>query len=246
MPIAGAAIALLSATMAIAADLTTLVTLAVQPVIGGFADDYARTSGHRVVLDFDTGPNLARRVAAGATADVLIAPAAVVDQAVADGRVLGESRAAIGKVAIGIAVRAGARVPDISSPAALRRTLLDSAAVVYSQGTSGAHVQKVLTDLGVADVIRSKTLPAANGSVAMERIIAGRDNEIGFTMISEIKAYEAKGVKLVGPLPASLQNYTTYLAAVMTQSPNREAAAGFVRHITTPAARQVLVATGWE
>jgi molybdate transport system substrate-binding protein len=160
--------------------------------------------------------------------------------------VRGDSRAAIGKVAIGIAIRAGARVPDISSPAALRRTLLDSDAVVYSQGTSGAHVQKLLTELGVADLIRSKTLQAANGSLAMERIIAGRDNDIGFTMISEIKAYEAKGVALVGPLPPSLQNYTTYVAAVMTQSANRDAAAGFVRHITTPAARQLLVATGWE
>jgi len=244
--IATGAIALLASSTLFAADVATLATLAVQGAIVELARDYGQSSGHRVTLAFDTGPNLAKRVAAGETADVLIAPAAVVEQAAKDGRVVANSRAAIGKVAVGVAIRKGARVPDISSADALKRALVAADTVVYSQGTSGVYIEKLFADLGIADAIRPKTVRLANGGDALERIVSGRGNDIGFTMVSEIKMFEPRGASLVGPLPPAIQNYTTYEAVVMTTSANREAAAGFVQHVTTPAARRVLASTGWE
>jgi molybdate transport system substrate-binding protein len=237
---------LVSGPLVAAADVATLATLAVQGAIVELARDYGRVSGHEVRLTFDTGPNLATRVAGGETADVLIAPAAVVDQAVRDGRVVADSRASIGRVPVGVAVRAGARVPDVSSVDALKRALVEADAVVYSRGTSGVYMEKLFADLGIAEAIRPKAVRLANGGEAMERIVSGRGNDIGFTMVSEIKLFEPRGASLVGPLPPAIQNYTTYVAAVMARSVNQEAASGFVRYITTPAARRAFAATGWE
>jgi molybdate transport system substrate-binding protein len=242
----GGLIAVGSATSLVAADVATLATLAVQGAIVDLARDYTAASGHQVKLAFDTGPNLARRVTAGEPADVLIAPAAVVAQAAKDGRVVAASRAEIGKVAVGVAVRRGVTPPDISSVAALTRALNGADAVVYSQGTSGVYIEKLFVDLGIAESIKGKALRLANGGAAMERVVTGRGTDIGFTMVSEIKLFEPKGAVLVGPLPAAIQNLTTYEAAVMTVTPNRDAAAGFVRFLVTPAARRAFEATRWE
>ncbi len=240
------AIILVAAATLMAADVRTLATLAVQGALADLARDYQRVSGHNVSLAFDTGPNLARRVSEGETPDVIIAPAAAVEQAVRDGRVVAATSVPVGRVAVGVAIRRGARVPDISSVDALKRALVAADAVVYSRGTSGVYMEKLFADLGIADAIRSKAERLANGGDAMERLVTGRGNDIGFTMVSEVKLFEDKGAILVGPLPIAVQQYTTYNAAVMTSSPNQEASAGFVRFITTPAARRVFAATGWE
>jgi molybdate transport system substrate-binding protein len=229
-----------------AAGLSTLATQAVEAALTTFARDYRQQTGTDVQISFDTGPNLARRVAAGEAADILIAPAAVVDQAITDGRAVGASRVEIGRVAVGVATRRGVPRPDISSVEALKTALLEADAVVYSQGTSGLYIQQMLADLGLTEQLTGKARQLASGAVAMARIGAGTGNEIGFTMISEIKAAEAKGVVLVGPLPAAVQHYTTYAAAVMTRSSSAGAARAFLGYIRSPAARNVLAATGWE
>jgi len=229
-----------------AADLVSLATLAVQGAVVPLAREFERESGHRVSLVFDTGPNLGRRVTAGETADVLIAPAAVVAQALQDGRAVAGTRADIGRVAVGVAIPRGARRPDLSSVDAFKKALLQADAVVYSQGTSGVYIERLFRELGVADAIAGKVVRLANGVAAMERIASSRANDIGFTMVSEVRIFEDRGVALAGLLPPAIQSYTTYTAAVMTSSPNRAAAQAFVRHLTTPAAHAMLVSTGWE
>lgn len=229
-----------------AATLSSMATLAVQGAILPLVASFERDTGHTVTIQFDTGPNLGRRVAAGETADVLIAPAAVVERAVADGRVVAGTTTSVGEVAVGVAVPSDVRRPDITSLAAFRAALLAADAVVYSQGTSGVYIEGLFERLGIAGTIRAKTVRLANGGAVMERIAASRRNELGFTMTSEIRLFEERGARLLGPLPAEIQRLTTYVAGVMTASSQREAAAAFVNHITTPEARQVFVATGWE
>ena len=80
----------------------------------------------------------------------------------------------------------------------------------------------------------------------MERLGAGLGNEIGFTMISEIKLGEVHGGSLVGPLPAAVQRYTVFDAVVMSGSQVPEVARAFVGVIGAPAARQTFAASGWE
>jgi molybdate transport system substrate-binding protein len=234
------------AGVSLSANVATLATMAVQGALDQLIQQFQQQTGHRVTVAYDTGPNLARRVAGNERADVLIAPAAVVDQASKDARVVTGTRADIGRVGVGLATRKGARTPDIGSSAALKQALVQADAVLYSRGTSGVYVEKLLNDLGVADQIRSKTTVLANGGAVLEQLVADRRNTLGFTMVSEIKLMEPKGVALVGPLPAERQNYTTYAAAVMTSASDAAAARSFIAFITSPAARTLLVSTGWQ
>jgi ABC-type molybdate transport system substrate-binding protein len=84
------------------------------------------------------------------------------------------------------------------------------------------------------------------GSDVMQRLGTGGGNQLGFTMVSEIKLGESFGGSLVGPLPPAVQTYTAYDAVVMSKSAAPDAAQAFVRSIVTPAARKVFAAAGWE
>ena len=99
---------------------------------------------------------------------------------------------------------------------------------------------------GVADQIKSKVVQLPQGSDVMKRLGTGTGNQIGFTMVSEIKLGESFGGKLVGPLPAAIQTYTPYEAVVLSSSKAPDVARAYVRAIVTPAAREVFKSAGWE
>jgi molybdate transport system substrate-binding protein len=242
-----AAVAALALAVGVhAAELSTLATIAVQGALPGLVADFQRETGNSVTVGWDTGPNIARRLLANETGDVIVAPVYVVDQAVRDGRVIADTRATIGQVGVGLAARRGARVPDIGSADALRRALLEADAIYFSQGTSGAHVASLFTRLGIAEQIKAKTTQEANGGVVMEKLIADSRNAVGFTMLSEIRLMVPKGATLVGPLPGDLQNYTPYTAAVMRTTKDEAAARAFVRFITSPAGLARFRDSGWQ
>ena len=227
-------------------NLTALATMAVQAPLRTLTQAFAEQSGHQVHVQVDTSPNIARRLAAGETADILIAQAAAVGQLIAEGRALGDSRAPIGKIGVGVAISRGGTPPDISTTEALKAALLQADAVVCSGGASGVHVEQMLRDIGVADRISATTVRLPSGAAVMERLGASLGNEIGFTMISEIRLGQAHGGSLVGPLPAAFQRYTKYDAVVMSASEAPETAREFVRAIGGPAARETFAASGWE
>lgn len=227
-----------------AAELAVMSAGAVEPGLLVLVDQFMKTSGHSVRIEYATGPQLAERLAAGRTADVLIAPAAVVDRAIADRRVDAGTRVTVGRVGVGVVVRRDAPTPDVPSVDALRRAVLAADGVVYNQGSSGVYVDGMLNRLGVMDAIRTKTVRVSNGDATMQRLVTGSGNEIGFAAISEIKLAEPKGVRLVAPLPDAVQNFTTLDAVVMAGAHEPGAAAEFVRFMTTTAARQTFAAVG--
>jgi molybdate transport system substrate-binding protein len=98
--------------------------------------------------------------------------------------------------------------------------------------------------MGIVEQLRSKTTRYGNAAQVLEHVIAGTGREIGFGPVTEIKSFEPKGVVLVAPLPAEIQNYTTYVAAILRDARAGEAARDFIRYLTTPAARQAFAATG--
>lgn len=233
-------------TSTAAAALSSFATLAVQGAIVPLTRAYRASTGHEVTIQFDTGPNIARRLREGQRSDVVIAPAAVIDQAIKDGRVIADSQAPVGKVGVGLAAGRGARPMPIGSVEELKAALLGADTVLYSQGTSGVYVEKLLADLGIMPGIAAKTTRLATGEQVLERIAAAPGTVLGFTMVSEIKMFADRGVVLVGPLPGPVQNLTTYVAAVMTGSSSPDAARGFVQFITTPDARRIFATTGWQ
>lgn len=229
-----------------AAQLTTLATLALDGPLQVIAEDFRRETGHHVKVQVDTSPNMTRRLAAGEVPDVLVATAGIVQQAIADGKAIAATRTPVGKIGVGVAASRGSARPDISTVEALKTSLLEAKAVLYSGGASGVYVEKMLGEIGIAEAIKGKAERLLTGGDVMQRLGEGRGNEIGFTMVSEIKQGESHGGFLVGPLPAAIQNYTAFDAVVMSGSGAADAASAFVRALTSPATRRVLAPLGWE
>jgi molybdate transport system substrate-binding protein len=229
-----------------AAEISVLSAGAVEGGLVRLIEQFRQTTGHIVRVQYGTSPELTEHLAAAQSADVLIAPAAVMDRAIADRKVAGDTRATVGRVGIGVIVRAGAKVPDLPSPDALRRAFLEADAIVYNRGSSGLYIEKLLAQMEIAEQVRPRTAQVADGEDVMRRIIDGKADEIGLAAISAIKIFKSSGFRYVGPLPAPIQNLTTYVAAVMNGAREPRAAAEFVQFITAPSAGRIFLEAGVE
>ncbi len=235
----------LSAT-ALAADVEVMSAGAVGPGLMAFAQTVKRETGHVLTIYFNTAPQIAARLAAGEAYDILIAPPDAIDKAVKDGKVVAETRVPVGRVGAGVVVRSGASVPAIASVDALKQALLAADSVVYNTASTGIYLDKLFDKMGILPQLRPKTTRYPDGAAVMEYVSKGKGNEIGFGAITEIKSYESKGVKLVGPLPADVQNYTSYEAVMMTGAAAPEAAKAVLAQLATPAGKAAFVANGVE
>jgi molybdate transport system substrate-binding protein len=147
---------------------------------------------------------------------------------------------------MGVAVRPGAPVPDISSAAALRKAVLDAESIVFNRASTGLYFENLLKKMGIFEQVEKKTTRYADGAAVMEHVLKGQGREIGFGPITEILLHRDQGLRLVGPLPAEVQNYTSYTAGVMTGARSGGAAQDFVRYLGTPAAKARFAAAGIE
>jgi molybdate transport system substrate-binding protein len=237
---------LMSGAPALAAEIKVFSAGAIEPGLVRAIEAFKRASGDTVKVEFNTAPQLARRLAAGDMADVLIAPPAALDQQAKDGKVVAEGRATVGRVGAGVVVRKDLPSPDIATSAAFKQIVLGADSIVYNTASTGLYLDKLFERLGIADAIKTKITRYPNGERVMEHLIHGKGNEIGFGAITEIKLFEPKGLKLVGPLPAEVQNYTTYAAALMTGAPSPQAGKAFLAFLGSAEAKQAFAAAGIE
>lgn len=236
----------LAAGAASAAEIRVVSGGAVEPGLEAFARLVRRDLGHDLRILYNTAPQIAKRLSAGEVYDILISPPATMEQAVKEGRVVADSRVPVGRVGAGIIVRAGAVLPDVATVDALKRALLAADSVVYNTASTGIYLDKLFVKMGVAEALQAKTTRYPTGAAVMEHVIKGKGNEIGFGAMTEIRLYETKGLRLAGPLPAEIQNYTSYEAALMTGATAADAARGVLRHLATPAAKAAFTAGGVE
>jgi len=229
-----------------AAEVKVLSGGAVEPGLHAFADLVKRNLGHDLKIQYNTTPQIIKRLAAGDVYDIVIVTPAVIEQATKDGKVVAGSRAPVGRVGAGIIVRNGAAAPKVGSPDALKQALLGADSVVYNSASSGLYLDKLFAEMGVLEQIKPKTTRYPDGASVMEHVIKGKGNEIGFGAITEIKLYTSKGLQFVGPLPAEVQNYTTYDAALMTAAPAADAAKAVLRELATPAGKAAFTGAGVE
>jgi molybdate transport system substrate-binding protein len=211
-----------------------------------FAPEFEQATGHKPAFTFDGVSAIRERLAAGEKADVMLLPAAMIAAMEQAAALRPGSRTALARVGIGVVVRDGAALPDISNPDAFRRMLLDARSIAYSDpklAPSGIHLERVLAQLGIVEVVRPKTTLRTpfDGGVAL---IASGDVEIGMFLVSEIQM--AEGVRLAGLLPSGLQNYLVFAGAVAVDSPSPEAALAFLRFLSDPAKRDHWKAAGFE
>jgi len=225
-------------------DITVLSGGAVEPGLNAAAAAFHKETGHAVKITYNTTPQIRKRVAAGETFDVVIAPPAAIKEFAAAGKV-GFGGAEVGKVGLGVVVRPGAPVPDIANADAIKRAVLEAESIVFNRASSGLYFEGLLKKMGVYEQIEAKAARYATGAEVMEHLLKGKGKEVGFGPITEILQYKDKGLRLVGPLPEDIQNYTSYTAVAMSAGTNKEEAQQLVRYLGGPGKR-LFVAAGIE
>ena len=229
-----------------AAEIKVLTTGAMKEVVLSVIPDFEKRTGHKVTVDNATAGALSRRIREGEAFDIAVITPAAIDEMIRIGKMAAGSRVDLARVGVGVAVKQGAPLPDISTVDAFKRTLIGARAVAHGDpaagGSSGIYVAAMLARIGVADAIRSKTILVPGGLVA-ERVVTGQA-EIGLHQISEILA--VKGVTLVGPLPAEIQNYTTYAVGLSMAAKDVGAAKAFIAALAAPNVEAVLKRRGME
>jgi molybdate transport system substrate-binding protein len=248
--LAGLLIGLLSiasaAQPASAADIEVLTAGAMRGVLNELAPQFEKDTGHKVTLDNATAGVLAKRIEDGEAFDVAVITPKVVAGLVAKGRIAPGTPVDVARVGIGVAVKEGARLPDIKTVESFKGTLLAAKSVAYidpkAGGSSGIYFDGLLDRLGIAGEIRPKARLKQGGYVA--DLVASGEADLAVHQISEI--VPVKGVVLVGPLPPEIQNYTTYTAAIGANARNTAAAKALIERIAGPAAVPILQARGME
>jgi len=238
------AVLIAAGAVASAAELKVLMIGAINPGFSNIAKQYKSDAGHNVTMQVDTAPGLTKRIAGGESADILIAPDNVIDEAANQGKAIAATRVpAVAKVGIGLAVPAGRKAPNVLTVDALKRALLSADSIVYNQGSSGIYIDKMLEQMGIAEQLKAKTVRFANAGQVVQHVMDAKNNEIGFAPLPEIFSQDPKRLQSAGPLPSAVQNYTSYSAAVMTGG-NAEVAKDFIRYLTAPAAKRTFAAAG--
>lgn len=228
-----------------AVEIAVLSAGAVEPGLRPASAAFEKRTGHAVKIAFAPAPQIRARIAGGETWDVVIAPPAVLDEFAKAGRIERE-RILLGRVGMGVAVRVGAPVPDISNVEALKRSLLAAESVVFTRGSSGVYFEGLLRKMNLYEQVEDKIIRHEDGESAMGHVLKGKGTDVGVGQLTEIRLYVDKGLRLVGPLPAEAQNYTSYAGAPMTARPNAEVAKAFVQHLGSPDSRAMFAAAGIE
>ena len=229
------------------AKLKIMCARSMHEVVTALAYDFTSATGNEVELSFGTVGALQQRLDAGETADVVISGKPAIDGLEKAERLAPKSRADVATVRIGVAVRAGAPAPDISTPEVFRQALMDARAVAFSDpavgGSAGVYLARMFTELGLADAIREKGMPQQNGGEVARRVAEGKA-EIGMTLTAEI--VPISGVRVIGPLPKPLGSDTTYCAGVMATSNARGASLDFIAALKRPDRQTVWKEAGFE
>jgi molybdate transport system substrate-binding protein len=226
------------------AEIKVLSAGAVEPGILKIIDTFRHETGHNVKITFATAPAISKRAGVSETVDIVIAPPAVLDEWVKAGKAAPADRVTIGRIGVGVMVRAGARLPKIATVNELKQSLLSAESLVYNQASTGIYLEGLFERLGIASQLKPKTTRYPDAAAVLSHVSKGQGNEIGLGATTVIIEGESIGLKFVGPLPEDIQNYTAYAAILATEGAGSNAALEFVSYLTTPVAKQILGATG--
>ncbi len=226
-----------------APGVEVMSTLALMGVLRELAPSYEREAGIRVATGFAPTAVLVQRIRAGEAADVAILTAAAVDELTQDGILSADSRVDLARSVVGVAVRAGAPKPDIGTPGAFTRALLDARSLAYSRaGASGIFFADLIRRLGIAERVNAKATVIPSGLTA--ELAARGEVEVAIQQVSEL--LEVPGVDIVGPLPAELGGATVFSGAPFAASSRKAAGAALLAFLSSPDAAPVYGRRGLE
>ena len=200
---------------------------------------------HRCAVDitYGSGPELAKKISGGLGADIFVGPEEFSGPLIEEGRLAGASRTAFAHSSAVVAVKIGAKKPDISSAQKLKDALLAAKGICYSGGASGIHFVQACEKLGIKDAVAAKLVKPRPGEMVGPVLVRG-EAEIGVQQPAEL--LPVPGIAIVGPLPPELRQTIVYGATVFTGSTQGEMNQAFVRFMRSDAAREVLRHTGLD
>jgi molybdate transport system substrate-binding protein len=213
-------------------------------VMGDLVPEFERATGHKVVATFEPTNAIMNRIKAGESADVIILIRQSIDELRKTGKVVPGTEADLAKTSLGIAVRAGAPRPDISSVEAFKDAMLNAKSVAISEmGASGLHFRRMLDRLGIGEAMKPK-LKILPGGTRTAELVAKGDAEVAVQMMSELQP--VSGAEIVGRLPGDL-HYEILLTAALDAS-GKEPAAGtaLIKFLANPTISPVLKKKGME
>ena len=224
-----------------AVELKVLCSNTAHALLSALVPLFERASGHRVALEYASASIVAERIRQGETADATVLAGPVMDKALTTGAIARASLTAIARCGIGVAVRTGTHHPDIGTVDAFKRALAAAQSVAYTEaGVSGIYFAGMIERLGMAAEIKAKARTRRGGLIA--ELVANGEAEIAVQQIPEL--IPVKGIDIVGPLPPELQNITLISAGVFVNA--QQAAADFLKFLTTPDTADVYRANGFE
>lgn len=214
-----------------AADIVGISSMATRQLLAELSGAYLQKTGKSVAIEAVGGVDAAKRVRAGEKFDVIVLAEDAMKKLEAEGFLKAGSRAGFAESSIAVAVRAGAKRPDISSETATRAAVLAAQTVGYSTGPSGTHVAKLLEKWGV-DPKDTKKVVVPPPGVPVGSLIARGEVELGFQQMSEF--LDVQGIEVVGMLPAEIQSVTLFACGVGAQAGNEAGARDLIGHMTSP------------
>lgn len=225
-----------------ATEIKVLCATPVEDVMKELGRQFERTTGHKLMIEYDVAPVLKRRIDTGEKFDVAILLPALIDDLITHNKIAAGTRTVVARSGLGVGVREGASKPDIGSIDALRTTLREAKSVAYSkEGASGVAFLKLIERLGIAEEIKPKLKPTPGNMFAY--VVPQGEAEMIVVPISSILV---PGMQLVGPIPAELQTYFLFTAGISSKATEGEQAKALIDFLTAPAAAPVLRAKGME
>lgn len=236
-----AALAWLDVSAANAAELKIFGSRVTKVIVGELGPRFEKATGFKPEVVADVAAVMKRRIEGGEPFDLAVLVDFQIDDLIKSGKILAETRADIMSSGIGVAVKRGARKPDISTVEAFKQTLLNAKSITYlKEGASTIHLRKVFNQLGIADAVKSKAVETTGEEVS--EFVAEGKVELGLIVTPNIMS--VPGAELVGPLPAEINSVVMFTAGVSAQSPNQQAARELIKLLKSPEAKSVIKAKG--
>ncbi len=225
-----------------AAEITVLGGMGVVSGLHDLAPAFEKMTGHKVIVRFVQTADINQKINSGAPADIAALQPQQVDAFIKDGKMVAGTKTNFVQAGVGVAVKTGARRPDISTVEAFKTAMLKAKSIGYSRGGSGLISAQVMEKLGIADQLKAKT--KFIDGIPVAEVVAKGEVEIGLQQINVI--LPVKGADYIGALPKELQETVKFSAGVLTTSKQPEVAKAFLRFIASAEAAPLLRKSGME
>lgn len=223
--------------------LKLISSMAARELLRELSDQYQAATGETVITEAGGGVDVAKRVGAGETADVVVLSDTAIDKLVAEGKVLPGSRTDLVKSGVAIAVREGAARPDIASEDAVKRAVMAAKTLSFSTGPSGVYLEKLFARWGILDAVKPRIVVPPPG-IPVGTLVAQGQADLGFQQLSELM--NLGGITVLGPLPPAIQTMTIFAGGIVANGSDAVRARALLDFMNTPATAATKQRQGME